>query len=381
MVNRKIFGIAGCLQRLAGSAVLGAMVVFLASGSLRAAEGWQTDFKAAEAQAKAEQVPLVIHFHASWCGPCRRMESEVLGTSQVRGLLGKGIIGVKVDSDRNRDLVSRFGVTALPTDVIISHDGKVLAKDVGSPGLSGYVSRLRQHMRPAAAPADSAPAVAQTQPAPATPVPVIPAAATKPAAPEPPKEPVQEPAAPVAAVQEPAAQPQPATPEATVKIEEKPQPAAPAATAASEPAAVPEAIAAELRDAAKLIQRRNGARIGLGGFSPVAYAEKQNWVEGSAEFSSTYQGVDYLLGSAAERDQFKAAPEKFAPALHGCDPVLLTRDRQVQVGLIGLRATHESRSYFFATPETRDEFLRDPAKFTAPRSLVFFQPEERKNPS
>jgi YHS domain-containing protein len=144
---------------------------------------------------------------------------------------------------------------------------------------------------------------------------------------------------------------------------------------------VPEAIAAELRDAAKLIQRRNGARIGLGGFSPVAYAEKQNWVEGSAEFSSTYQGVDYLLGSAAERDQFKAAPEKFAPALHGCDPVLLTRDRQVQVGLIGLRATHESRSYFFATPETRDEFLRDPAKFTAPRSLVFFQPEERKNPS
>jgi hypothetical protein len=75
--------------------------------------------------------------------------------------------------------VSRFGVTALPTDVIISHDGKVLAKDVGSPGLSGYVSRLRQHMRPAAAPADSAPAVAQTQPAPATPVPVIPAEGTR----------------------------------------------------------------------------------------------------------------------------------------------------------------------------------------------------------
>ncbi|MEY3175559.1 MAG: hypothetical protein RLZZ436_3473 [Planctomycetota bacterium] len=113
--------------------------------------GWQHEFKAAEAQAKALQVPLVIHFHASWCGPCRRMESEVLSNAQVINLLGNGIVGVKVDSDRNRDLVSRFGIRSLPSDVIISPDGKVLAKDVGSPGLSGYVARLKRHMRPPAA--------------------------------------------------------------------------------------------------------------------------------------------------------------------------------------------------------------------------------------
>ena len=347
MINLGILKAAGRLQSLVRITALGILTVCLWSGEADAAEGWQTDFKAAEAQAKADQVPIVIHFHASWCGPCRRMESEVLSTAQVRELLGKGIIGVKVDSDRNRDLVSRFGVTALPTDVIISHDGKVLAKDVGSPGLSGYVSRLRQHMRPAATAAEAAPAVAKSEPAPANPVPAIPAA-----------------------------------PEAPAKPAEAAQPEVPApATATSEPAAAADALAAELRDAVRLIQRRNGARIGLGGFSPVAYAEKQNWVEGSAEFSSTYQGVDYLLSSATERDQFKAAPEKFAPALHGCDPVLLTRDRQVQVGLIGLRVEHDSRSYFFATSETREVFLRDPAKFTASRSLVFFQAEERKNPS
>ncbi|MEY3459664.1 MAG: hypothetical protein RL215_2821 [Planctomycetota bacterium] len=391
MENKKNAGIAGCLTewfQLPGADGLWAIarVGFLAiaaaclasAEALVAGEGWQHDFAAAEAQAKAEQLPLVIHFHASWCGPCRRMESEVLGTTQVRSLLGQGIIGVKVDSDRNRDLVSRFGVTALPTDVILSPDGKVLAKDVGSPGLTGYVSRLRQHMRPASSTTAAAPAVAQTAPAnpPATPTA---AAQQTPVVPVPAKESPAEaqPAASVAATApavEPAASAQePAAPE---------QPAAPVAeTAPAQESATVEAIAAELRDALKLINRRNGARVGLGGFSPVAYSENQNWVEGSSDFAFTYQGVDYLLRSAAERDQFKATPEKFAPALHGCDPVLLTRDRTVQVGVIGLRAEHDSRTYFFATPETRDEFLREPTRFSAPRSLVFFQPEERRNPS
>jgi thiol-disulfide isomerase/thioredoxin/YHS domain-containing protein len=333
---------AGRLPAVARVALLGLAAVCLATADpLAAGEGWQHDFAAAEAQAKAAQVPLVIHFHASWCGPCRRMESEVLGTSQVRSLLGSGIIGVKVDSDRNRDLVSRFGVTALPTDVIISPDGKVLAKDVGSPGLTGYVSRLRQHMGAAAGSA-----VAQADPA-------------------------NDSGKPAAAAPETPAQPVPAEEKSAEE---------PVAAPAQEPA-IAESPAAEPRDAVKLINRRNGTRVGLGGFSPVAYSESQSWIEGSSDFAFTYQGVEYLLRSAAERDQFKATPEKFAPALHGCDPVLLTRDRTVQVGVIGLRAEHDSRTYFFATRETRDEFLREPTRFSTPRSLVFFQPEERRNPS
>ncbi|MFM7058954.1 MAG: thioredoxin family protein, partial [Planctomycetota bacterium] len=87
-------------NRLVPKVLLGAAVLFLGPTSglstLRAddkASGWQHDFTAAEAQAKARQVALVVHFHASWCGPCRRMESEVLSNAQVTSLLGNGIIG------------------------------------------------------------------------------------------------------------------------------------------------------------------------------------------------------------------------------------------------------------------------------------------------
>ena len=331
------------------------------------AAGWQHDFAAAEAQAKSQQVALVVHFHAAWCGPCRRMESDVLSNSQVTSLLGNGIIGVKVDSERHRDLVSRFGVRALPTDVIVSPDGKVLAKDVGSPGLAGYVARLKQHLQTpakstpalAAAPVQTPPPVAAAEP------PATPAVTAEPAAPTPPAAPA------VAAT--------PAEPAAPAKTTAPP--AADNAPKTADAALTPEEVAATLRDQTKLIIRRDNTRIGLGGFSPVAHSANASWVAGQQEFALEFQGVRYLLASAAELDQFKAAPEKFIPALHGCDPVALIRDQKVQSGFVGLRVEHASRVYFFTTPENRDLFLREPEKFSTDRRLVFFQTEGPANKS
>ena len=382
--------------------LLGTALLFLAqdasSHTLRAddkAAGWQHDFAAAEAQAKTQQVALVVHFHASWCGPCRRMESEVLSNSQVTSLLGNGIIGVKVDSDRHRDLVSRFGVRALPTDVIVSPDGKVLAKDVGSPGLAGYVARLKQHLQ---TPAKSAPAIAAAPAQTPPPVPAVPAEPTEPANTAATPAPATTPAENSVAATEPPAKPavtaEPATPAtpATPAVAATPtEPAAPAKT--TEPAAAdntakpadaaltPEEVAAALRDQTKLIIRRDNTRIGLGGFSPVAHSSNAGWVAGQPDFALEFQGVRYLLASAAELDQFKAAPEKFIPALHGCDPVALIRDQKVQSGFVGLRVEHASRVYFFTTPENRELFLREPEKFSTDRRLVFFQAEGPANKS
>ena len=115
---------------------------------------WSADFESAEALARENGIPLVIHFYAHWCGPCRMMESQVLNSTEVHTMLGTGIVGVKVNSDHRHNLVSRFDISVLPTDVIISPEGKILSKDAGTSGRSAYVARLARFRLPSGVPAD-----------------------------------------------------------------------------------------------------------------------------------------------------------------------------------------------------------------------------------
>jgi YHS domain-containing protein len=53
------------------------------------------------------------------------------------------------------------------------------------------------------------------------------------------------------------------------------------------------------------------------GYDVVAYHEQQKAVKGSAEFSHDWQGATWRFASAASRDKFSAAPEKYAPKYGG----------------------------------------------------------------
>jgi thioredoxin 1 len=70
--------------------------------------------------------PVLVDFYADWCGPCQ-VQGRVL--DELATQLQSAKI-VKVNVDENADLARRFGVTALPTLLIIN-DGKVAGKQVG----------------------------------------------------------------------------------------------------------------------------------------------------------------------------------------------------------------------------------------------------------
>ena len=55
----------------------------------------------------------------------------------------------------------------------------------------------------------------------------------------------------------------------------------------------------------------------VGGYDVVAYHTQNGPVKGSADFTSTYQGVEWRFASAENRDMFAADPAKFAPAYGG----------------------------------------------------------------
>lgn len=107
-----------------------------------AKRGWHSDFAAAQTEAERLGKPLLLHFYADWCGPCRSMEQGVLNTSQVVAELGSSVVGVKINSDHHPDLTSRFGVVGLPTDVFVSPEGSVVTRTSGSSAVSSYVASM-----------------------------------------------------------------------------------------------------------------------------------------------------------------------------------------------------------------------------------------------
>ena len=72
--------------------------------------------------------PVLVDFHAEWCGPCKAMAPALDAVAAEM----KGKIKIaKVDVDQNAKTTQSFGIQAMPT-LLIFKDGKVIAKQVGA---------------------------------------------------------------------------------------------------------------------------------------------------------------------------------------------------------------------------------------------------------
>lgn len=105
---------------------------------------WITSYSEAVRLAALHKKPLLLHFDAPWCGACRRMEEAVLHQPSVTALLGDKVIGVRLNADYNKDLIAEFGISSLPTEVVVLADGTRGSRYTGATSLSSYVARLNQ---------------------------------------------------------------------------------------------------------------------------------------------------------------------------------------------------------------------------------------------
>ncbi|MEZ5660206.1 MAG: thioredoxin TrxC [Burkholderiaceae bacterium] len=73
-------------------------------------------------------LPVVVDFWASWCGPCKMMAPQFERAAQA--LRGK-VQFVKVDTDANPGLASRFGIRSIPT-LAMFEKGREVKRSAGA---------------------------------------------------------------------------------------------------------------------------------------------------------------------------------------------------------------------------------------------------------
>ncbi len=130
--------------------------VSVATAFAAAPENWFTDYEVAAKRAAREKLPMLVLFTGSdWCPGCIALGTRTLSTAEFKEFAKKNLIPVYLDSPRNPPLtaVQRSKLAAaseklqpgpyVPTSVVVSPEGKVLARIVGYKSAGDYIAAIK----------------------------------------------------------------------------------------------------------------------------------------------------------------------------------------------------------------------------------------------
>ena len=137
-----------------------ALLAVAANISLAASkDGWLTDYKQAQQEAKSNKKLMLLDFTGSdWCGWCIKLDKEVFSKPEFQEYASKNLVLVELDFPRrkelsatersqNEELAEQHRIQGFPTIVVLNSDGKKI-------GELGYEAAVPENSRePLATPA------------------------------------------------------------------------------------------------------------------------------------------------------------------------------------------------------------------------------------
>ncbi len=95
-----------------------------------------------EQEVLKSDVPVLVDFWATWCGPCLAIAPYVDAVAEE--FAGKAKV-LKVDVDAERELGMQYGIMSIPT-LLIFKNGQVAQQIVGPRSKEDIASALSKHL-------------------------------------------------------------------------------------------------------------------------------------------------------------------------------------------------------------------------------------------
>jgi YHS domain-containing protein/thiol-disulfide isomerase/thioredoxin len=340
---------------------------------------WQTNLEEAKRLAAESNRLILVHFWSPSCVPCMQLEQNVFSQPYVQQTIQAKYVPFKVNADESPKTTQFYGITRLPSDLVISPDGmKILGRTVSPSTPDAYLQQLAiasssTGAAPVAATAAS-PAVPEAgypqQGAPQSPIsPIAPANTAANISPTQPTSQLAKPAAPAIGAyadsryteyfQRFGNAPTAAAPNVSPAVQTV---ASSSPVAAPAPAMTAPAVAPGYETIANPYAA--GSRYAAAPTQPMAALPSQN---PTPYFSSAGVPVAGSTQPAAPaiNQAVVAAPAGDAPVgLEGYSPVALAEQHRWQLGDRRWGVVHRGRTYLFSAPEEQQKFLANPDRYS-----------------
>lgn len=404
MSTRNLYLILVCVATLSAG--------FRATSQAADTVSWRNNLDAAKIEATQANKLVLLHFYTSTCGPCRMLDENVFSQAQIGDSIEQNYVPVKVNADEAPALAAAFRVERVPSEIVLTPQGNVIASLSCPQNPSEYIGQLTNladHYRQYAQgrtnanqstvqsayaglhvgqysqqqaiqqPGEPSQQAAYAMPTPSATnnpyattqnTPYGPAANVNPGFAQANTQPTVTPTLPANAMPNSYRQ-------QSTTVQDPSQSVAAQYPAYQQPVQQPivqqqvvtNPAAAQVNTVSHVSVTRQlpagSPPLAFDGYCPVALKSAHKWVAGDLKYGAIHRGRTFLFMGEEQRQQFLANPDAYCPVFSGVDPVLLLDNNQVVEGSRRFGFEYRGAFYLFANQESMNRFKSQPDQYAA----------------
>lgn len=107
---------------------------------------WHKSVAEAQKQARANKQLIFVDLFADWCGWCHKAEREIFPAAKFQDAT-KDLVLLRVDTEDRGEgtkMATQYGVTSLPTFLLLTHDGAIAGTIRGYLPVNEFVGELKR---------------------------------------------------------------------------------------------------------------------------------------------------------------------------------------------------------------------------------------------